>query len=129
MKAKGVGCAQHAFPGNSQGGAQTVIIVVLEGNEGVEPVVASRELDQDENRAVLLGRGRGGAARIDEERRREPAEGEQGGPARGLPQEFTAGRGKGGRGEIGGHGRAFSRVGIPARRESPSPRAWSAGPA
>ena len=96
---------EDTVPGNADRGPETVVVVVLEGDEGIEAVVAPRQLHDDEDPLVLF---RGGGARergAHEEGRGEPAEGQQAYPLRRQVQEFAAGGGQEGSGGIGGHGK------------------------
>src|SRR5262249_2782940 len=77
---------EDAFGGDVQPRAAFAVLVILEGDDGVEPVVAAGQLDDDEDVARgRLAHGPGGAG---EEERHAGARGHQG---RGA-EEVTAGR-------------------------------------
>ena len=63
---RGILDGQHLVLRNAEGGAQAVVVRIFVRNEGVEAVVAAGELDQDEDGAVFLRRGRGGERGLDE---------------------------------------------------------------
>lgn len=52
---------------NAEVGPKAVIIIVLEGDQSVEPVVAAGQLDKHQNGAVLFRKGGSGQGRLGEE--------------------------------------------------------------
>ena len=75
----------------AEAGAEIVVAVVGVRHNGIEPVIAARQLNDDEDAAVALGAGRLRHRALSKEGRRETIEGEEAEAAPGTAtNEFTA---------------------------------------
>ena len=85
---------EDLVPRHGKAGPQVVVTVVRVGHDGVEPVVATGELDEKEDRQVRSRRRHAGAGGSDEEGRRVARKGEQTEPPGAELEEFAPGRGQ-----------------------------------
>ena len=75
-------------------GPEAVVVVVLVGDKGIEAVITTGELDEDEDGAVFFGRGRAGEDGLGEEARGDGSEGDKAEAFGGAREEFSSGGGE-----------------------------------